>query len=353
MAVAVWKRSVVLLLGLALLAGLVAPLPAPAPPALAAQDLTRVRLGVLGATVDAGFYVAADQGYFREQGLDVDMTPFDSAARMVAPLGAGQLDAGGGAHSAGMFNAVARGIELKLVADKGSSPAGFGPQALMFRRDLAEGGQLRGPADLRGLRVAVSARGATTEVSLAHWLRPHGLTVDDVDVVELGFGDHVSALAGRSIEAAIALEPFITRMLDQGIATVYQRNDELYPGQQLAEVIYGGQFMRDTPDAARRFMVAYVRALRFYNDAFRGGDVAKRQEVIATLTRHTAVREAALYDRMVMPGLDPNGRMNVASIREDQEFWLARGLQQTRINVDDVVDHRYVDAATQILGPYQ
>ncbi|HZR98390.1 MAG TPA: ABC transporter substrate-binding protein [Chloroflexota bacterium] len=318
-----------------------------------AQDTLRVRLGVLGATVDAGFYIALDQGYFREQGLDVDMTPFDSAARMVAPLGAGQLDAGGGAHSAGLFNAVARGIEIKLVADKGSSPPGYGPQALLFRRDLVDSGQLRSPGDLRGLRVAISAHGATTETSLARWLRPYGLTIDDVDTVELGFGEHASALAGRSIEAAVALEPFITRILDEGIATIYQRNDELDPGAQLAEVIYGGQFMREQPEAARRFMVAYVRALRYYNDAFMGGDTAKRQAAVAALIRHTAVKDPALYDRMVMPGLDPNGRMHVASIREDQEFWLSRGLQQTRLNVDDVVDHSYVDAAVQTLGPYR
>jgi len=336
----------------ALLAGFVQPIAEPVPAALAAQGATRVRLGVLGATVDAGFYIAEELGYFGEQGLEVEMIPFDSGARMVAPLGAGQLDAGGGAHSAGMFNAVARGIDLKLVADKGSSPPGFGGQALMFRRDLTESGRLRTPGDLRGMRVAISARGATTEVSLAYWLRAYGLTVDDVEEVELGFGEHASALAGRSIDAAIALEPFITRIVDDGIATIYQRNDELLPGQQLAEVIYGGEFMREQPEAARRFMLAYVRALRFYNDAFRREDSARRQAVIATLVRHTAVRDPALYDRMVMPGLDPNGRMQVAQIRDDQEFWLSRGLQQARINVDEVVDHRYVDAAVQVLGPY-
>jgi NitT/TauT family transport system substrate-binding protein len=332
-------------LGLASAAG-------PVPASGAAQDAQRVRLGVLGATVDAGFFLAEDQGYFREQGLTVEMTPFDSAARMVAPLGAGQLDAGGGAHSAGMFNAVARGIGLKLVADKGSSPPGFGVQALLFRRDLADSGQLRSPADLRGRRVAVSARGATSEVTLGYWLRPHGLTVDDVDVVELGFGEHASALAGGSIDAAVSLEPFITRILDAGIATLYERNDTLVPGQQLGEVIYSTQFATERAEVARRFMVAYLQAVRFYNDAVVRGDPAKRQAVVATLIRHTAVREPSLYDRMVMPGLDPNGRMNVASIREDQEFWLARGLQQTRINVDEVVDHRFADAAVQVLGPY-
>ena len=92
--------------------------------------------------------------------------------------------------------------------------------------------------------------------------------------------------------------------------------------------------------------------MRFYNDAFDKGDAAKRQEAIGILTRNTAVKDPTLYDRMVMPGLAPDGRLNVASIAEDQELWLASGLQQARVNLDDVVDHRFVDAAAA-LGPYR
>ncbi len=353
MAVSALARSTGLLLTLSLLLGLGLPAPEPLTPALAAQPATRVRLGVLGTIVDAGFYIGLDQGYFREQGLDLEMIPFDSGARMVAPLGTGQLDAGGGAHSAGMFNAVARGVALKLVADKGSSPPGHGVQALLFRRDLAESGQVRSPADLRGRRVAISARGATTETALALWLRPYGLALDDVETVELGFGEHPSALAGRSVDAAVTIEPFVTGTLDQGSATLYQRTDEIYPGYQNGEVIYSSPFAQEQADAAQRFMLAYLRAVRFYNDAFARGDLARRQEAIASLARHTAVRDLALYERMVMPGLDPTGHMSVASIREDQEFWLASGLQQTRIDIDQVVDHSFADAAVQVLGPYQ
>src|SRR5215213_7433173 len=135
--------------------------PAAVPPPVAAATATAappppaqaVRLGALGSTTDAGFYIALDRGYFREQGLDIEFVPFDSAARMVAPLSAGQLDVGGGSPSAGLFNAIARGIDVKLVADKGSAPPGFGFEGLLFRRDLADSGQLRTAGDLAGLRV--------------------------------------------------------------------------------------------------------------------------------------------------------------------------------------------------------
>jgi NitT/TauT family transport system substrate-binding protein len=272
---------------------------------------------------------------------------------MVAPLGAGQLDVGGGSHSAGLFNAVGRNITIKLVADKGSLSPGHGFQGLVFRRDLAESGRLRTPADLRGLHVAVSSRGITTENSLAAWLRQSGLTLDDVDVVELNFGDHATALGGRSIEAAVSIEPFLTNILDEGLGTLYQRTDEMLPNYQVGEVIYSGQFAQQRPEIARRFMVAYLKAVRYYNDAFDGGDAAKRQEVAAILARHTPVKDLALYDRMIMPGLNPDGRMNVSTIAEDQDLWLQRGIQQTRVNLDELVDHSFIDAAVGELGAYR
>jgi hypothetical protein len=57
---------------------------------------------------------------------------------------------------------------------------------------------------------------------------------------------------------------------------------------------------------------------------------------------------------MVMPGLHPDGRMNVASLTEDQDFFVATGLQQTRIDINTLVDHSFADAAIQVLGgPYR
>src|SRR4051794_15296848 len=256
--------------------------PAAAPPPVAAATAgappppsQTVRLGALGSTTDAGFYIALDRGYFREQGLDVEFVPFDSAARMVAPLSAGQLDVGGGSPSAGLFNAIARGIDVKLVADKGSAPPGFGFEGLVFRRDLADGGQLRTAGDLAGLRVATSARGTAREPAMAAHLRPYGLTLQDVDMVELNFAEHASALAGRTVEAALTIEPFLTRMIDQGVGTLYERIDALLPGMQVAAVLYAGPFAQGNPDAARRFLLAYLRAARDYNDAFARGDAAK------------------------------------------------------------------------------
>jgi NitT/TauT family transport system substrate-binding protein len=353
MRAALLVRSAAVLLAAALALGLVVEAaPAPAP-ALAAQAPLRVRLGVVGGVSDAGFYVGLDKGYYREQGLEIETTPFDTAARMVVPLGAGQLDVGGGTHSVGLFNAVARGVSIKMVADKGSALPGHGFNGLLFRRDLVDSGRLRTPGDLRGLRVANSVAGSVNEALLLAWLRPHGLGLDDIEMVEMGFGDHAAAFNGRTIDAAVSIEPFLTRVVDQGLATLYGRLDEVLPGFQVASVYYSAQFAREQADAARRFMVAYLRAVRYYNDAFGGGDLAKRQDVIGILTRHTTVQDPALYERMAMPGLHPDGTLNVASIANDQEIWLGLGLVQNRVPIQDVVDLSFAEAAVHVLGPYR
>jgi NitT/TauT family transport system substrate-binding protein len=345
--------SLCLLAALAVVGGVGLVVSEPPAPAAATQALARVRMGVLGVLPEAGIFIALEQGYYREQGIELDLTQFDSAARMVPSLGTGQLDAGDGSHSAGLFNAVARGIGIKLVADAASGPPGHPVVSLMFRRDLVEDGQVRGPGDLRGRRVALPARGIPTEVLLATWLRPAGLSIADVEIIEMGFPDQIAAFGAAALDATVIPEPFQTRLVDQRLATVYQGSDEVDPGFQVAELMYSASFAREQPELARRFMLAYLRGVRVYNDAVMKRVPAARQMMVAALVQHTPVKDPALYERMVLAALHPDGRINVASLAQHQEYWLATGVQQTRIDLDALIDYSFADAAVQVLGPYQ
>src|SRR5260370_11302957 len=68
-------------------------LEAAASPASAADQ---VRIGIARTISDVGYYVADAMGFFHEEGLEVSITGFNSAAQMVAPLGTGELEVGGG-----------------------------------------------------------------------------------------------------------------------------------------------------------------------------------------------------------------------------------------------------------------
>ncbi len=314
---------------------------------------TKVSLGILGSASDAGLYIAIEKGYFKEHGIEIEQTRFTTGAEMVAPLGTGQLDVGAGAPSAGLMNAIARDIPLRIVADKGNVNRDWGFQAIMVRKDLWDSGAIRGPGDLKGRTIALNARDITPEIFFDSYLRRAGLTIADADVVTLSFPDMAAGFANRAIDAALPIEPFVTQIVDAGTAAVAVRADEVVTGQQVAVILYGPKFIEEKPDVARRFMLAYVKGLRDYNDAFAKKDAAKKAEVVDILVKNTPVKDVALYDRMIMPGLDPNGRVNVESLDASQTWWLAKGSQTARADLGRLVDNQFVDWAIQQLGPYQ
>src|SRR5215831_10335026 len=148
----------------------------PAAPASAADQ---VKIGISRTLSDAGYYIADAKGFFRDEGLEVALTGFNSAAQMIAPLGTGELEVGGGTVSAGFYNAVGRGIAMKIVADQGSIRPGYGYSSLMVRKDLIDSGRYKSFADLKGMKVAIGAPGTGTASALNEALKRGGLKYGD------------------------------------------------------------------------------------------------------------------------------------------------------------------------------
>src|SRR5579864_6864013 len=87
-----------------------------------AEPVDKVTIGVVGNTADGGIFVAQDRGYFKAEGIDLEITRFQTLVDMVPPLTAGDLQIASGALAASLFNAAARGLTLHVVADKGQTP---------------------------------------------------------------------------------------------------------------------------------------------------------------------------------------------------------------------------------------
>jgi NitT/TauT family transport system substrate-binding protein len=309
-------------------------------------------LGVRPPAPPPGLWIALAKGYFEQVGLQIEQVPFTTAADMIAPLSTGQLDVGGGAPGVALANALLRGLDVRIVADKGNSALGHGFGAIVARKDLYDRGEIRGPADLKGRRYAMaSTTGNIQEAVLDRYMQRAGLRARDADLVALSFADMVPAFANRVIEAATAVEPFATQILEAGDVALLERGDTVFPDHQDAVLIYSAGFAQQR-DAAVRFMSAYLRGVRDYNDAFVKREPARRSEVIDIMTQSTPVKDRALYERMALPGLDPNGRVSLASLNADQDYYLGAGLQQTPVDFDRVVDPSFAAAAVQQLGVY-
>jgi NitT/TauT family transport system substrate-binding protein len=326
--------------------------PAPAPttaPTVATP--TTVKVGIIGSTSDAGFFLADERGYFKEAGIEFQSVAFQTGPDQVPPAGNGQLDVATGAPSAGLFNAIARGVPLKIVADKGSQRRGFVYSSIVLRKDLLDGGEVKGWADLKGQKMAVAGLGNTGQMFLDKALQRGGLSWRDVELTQLSYADMGAALANRSIAGGVAIEPFRTQWPTQGMGGLLPDDDEIWLDQQAAVVMYGPQFVQQKGDVAKRLMVAYLRGVRDYNDAFTRNK--GRDGVIDVLIERTALKDRAVYDKMGLPSVDPNGGVLEADLRAQQDWYLANQYQTERIDMQTSLDAQYSGNALEQLGRYQ
>jgi len=317
-------------------------------PQVGAADM--VRVGAYSSLSDAGFYIAQDKGFFAEQGIAVQFVQVNTGAEMMTQLVSGDLDVSGGAPAAGLYNAARQGIELKIVADKGSTHPGYGYFAFVVRKDLAD--KIKQPADMRGRLLAVTGYGvgANSEVTIGRLMESGGVKENEVNQVNMQFPDILAALGTGKVEIGVLIEPLATEAVEKGIGVIWKRADEIYPDQQYGAVMYGPGITK-RPDVAKRFMIAYLKAVRFYNDALSGK--ASRDELVAILTRNTMVKDPSMYRAMAFPGLDPNGTLNVPGMEADVKWWVAAGRMKQSVPVAKLIDASYAEQAVAALGPYQ
>jgi len=315
---------------------------------------TAVRVGTTNSISDATFFIADKKGYFKEEGIDVAFIAFDSAAKMIAPLGAGQLDVGGGATSAGLYNAAARGINIKIVADKGSMPPGYGFMSQLVRKDLIDSGKFKNFKDLKGLKVGISANGSGGSVVLHEALKKGGLKPKDVEQIFMGFPQMVMALQNKAIDAGFMPEPNSTQAIQSGAAVRFAGGDVIDPNHQLAVVLYGDDFSKNNPEVARRFMRAYIRATRDYNDGLKDGRLAgaNAEEIINILVQSTEIKDPNFYKMIVPHGCNPDGKVNETSLKKNLQIFKDQGLVKGDVSVEQVLDHSFADAVVKELGHY-
>jgi len=330
-----------------------APSPTPVSTPTTAPAVTRtLRVTTIGAVSDAGIYIGMAKGYFADVGIKIELdTAARTAGETIPLLSAGQLDISGGSFSAAHANAIAQGIRVPAVATKGSLSKGFGFHAIGVPKQAYERGEIRQVSDLKGKKFALTNDSGMDILEAERVLASGGLTLDDVEIVVMRVPDMPVALQNEAIHAAELVEPTATIAIDQqGVAFPLLRGDSLvavigddFP---IAGIFYGPHVAQDRKLAVA-WMVAYLRGLRFYNEA--QTDPEKRREVIEILKQYTPLKDDALYAKMVWPGLRPDGRFDTSYLEAVQDIWLRRKSIQQKVPVDQLVDFSFLEEAAKQL----
>jgi NitT/TauT family transport system substrate-binding protein len=317
-----------------------------------AQDLTTLRVGVLGIGSDAPVYIADSKGYFRERGLKIETVKFTSSEVMMPLLSQTGLDIGTGAPAASLYNAVIRGIDLRAVADASTDPKGFGWSKLLIRADLVKSGKFKTIKDLKGMTIAGAAKASSSAAQMSRLVVMAGLNYNDVQRTVLPYSQHAIALQNGAIGGALTIEPFATLAVESGVAVAVMGNDQFYPDQEVSCVLCSASLIKDRRDLMVRYLTGFLKAVRYYRSGLKNGrfDGPVGEDVGQLIAAQTGVPQA-LVMRTTPVSIDPNGRLNLASMRDDLAFYKSQGfVEGGDITVDRVVDTSLSTDATKLIG---
>jgi NitT/TauT family transport system substrate-binding protein len=322
---------------------------------LSGHAADKVVVGVIGSVGDAPFYLAADKGYFTEEGIEPVLQPMGSLAQQIAPLSSGSIDVACGAISAGLYNAISRDIPMKVVADKGRNAPGYAYNSILVRKDLIDSGAVKTLADMKGRTLATIGVGSADMSSINEAMRTVGLSYDDIKQTALTLPNHLVAQQNKAIDATLTPEPMATIIVERGFAVPLTSVDKIYPNQQQSVIVYGNAFIKDRRDVAQRFMNAYLKGVRAYMDGLKDGKIAGKNadEVIASVVKNTPTKDAELLRRIHPVVISPDGAVNVASVKKDWEFLRSKNLIQSASPPEDIIDMSFAEAAVKKLGPYK
>ncbi len=292
-----------------------------------------VKLGDLPAISNAAIYLAAEKGFFKEQGIVTDINTFASAAKQVPALVAGELEVSVGSASAGLFNAVAQQAPFRIVADKGQARKGYGFSLLTVRKDLAESGQVKSFRDLKGKKIAILAKGNIQHYLVGKMAEEAGLTINDVELVFMDAPSQVTALETKAIDASYAVEPWAARFAERGVAVPFRTPDQVkgLGPVQVGVIIFSGKFIKERRPVAQRWLSAYLKAAELFHQ--KG---TKDPEIAAILEKYTKV-PAKVVQAAIPPYQDPNGKLLVDNLADQAEWFAKNGLAQ-KISIQNALD---------------
>jgi len=311
-----------------------------------AMAQTKIKLSTVQSIGSVVTYIAQDKGYFKAEGLDVDIVLVNSAAQAVALLAQGELQVVEGGVSIGFFNALEKGMPMIMTSDRVSSPIGH---KLIVRSDLK--GKINKVADLKGKNVGTNAIASVTTYELGKLLAKHGLSLKDVELKQLGFPQMSPAMKNGALDATVNIPPFASAMeeADDGF-TIARVDDEVEPSPMtIAASFVNTDWIKKDKDAVRRFFVAYMRATRDYCLAYHNGP--NRKEVMEIAFKNGLERSLEDIDKTEWTGRSMTGVVNMKSVMDQQAFYIDQGLVERAASEDRVHTTEFIDYANNKLGP--
>ena len=255
---------------------------------------------------------------FSEDNIEVNFHEITSGPDQTNALAAGEIDFLHALGGTSALIAASNGVELKIINTYSRSPKGF----MIITKD----DNIKSAKDLVGKKVA-GPKGTILHQILIAALKEEGYSIDDLEFINMGIPDATAALEEGSVDASLIAGPAALKAINSG-SKVVTTGEGLVDGIIVTAV--STEFAEKYPEVVERFIKVENETLKYINENFDEAMEKVAKEVGLTLEETKEL--AKLYDF----NLDITDS-DIKSLEETQDFLIENGLQETKINVQDLI----------------
>ena len=288
-----------------------------------AAEVTQVTVGVIPILDVAPIYLGVEQGFFKENGLELKLETAQGGAAIVPAILSGQYQFGF-SNNTSLLLAQSKGLPLKIVAPGSSSTSQDGEDfaGVVVKADSP----IKKAADLAGKSVAINTLNNISDTVVREAVRKDGGDPTAIKFVELPFPDMPAAVAEGRVEAAFVVEPFLAISEGQGardVASAYAlATDDL----SVATYFTSEQLIKSDPEMVKAFADAMVKSQTYASE--------NPDEVRRIITTYTKI-DPALIDKLTLPAFPDE--LSTESIQVLADLAMKDGLLKEKADVKALV----------------
>jgi NitT/TauT family transport system substrate-binding protein len=311
---------------------------------LAPAQAESVKVGLSKLVSYPGVPIALAHGYFKQQGLDVQMVFFDGAQPISVGVASGDIDFGVSGLSASFYTLAAHG-QLKLIASSAGEAAGGFYNLTFVASNKAYDAGLKSVKDLPGHDVAIVQVGTSLHYAIGLAAEKYGFPMSAVNIRPLQSNTNViAALSGGTVDAAVMPSTPTLNPVAKGEIKRVAWVGDVTPDWMGAALFTGTKTANERGDMVKRFLVAYRHGTRDYHNAFSTPDEKRKDgpdapAMLKILSDFAGVPEKAID--AATPFIDRDARINVRDVAHQISWYSAQGLLKGEIKAEDLIDMRY------------
>jgi NitT/TauT family transport system substrate-binding protein len=227
-----------------------------------AAELEKVRVSIIPINDVAPLFVAMQNGYFRELGLEIDTTPSAGGAAGIPGLIGGSFDVVYG-NVVSVLLAAQQGLDVKVIAagtkvalpDTDTTP-------IIVRSDSG----IKNGKDLEGKSIAVNTRNNVIWLYARAWIKATGGDPEKVTFKEIPFPQVEDALRQQRVDAAFLVAPFsIVSRQKPGLTAIANPYSDIQPGVDVGQYITTGKLLSTKPETVKKFVAGLRKGVEWFN----------------------------------------------------------------------------------------